>query len=88
MDAAHGEVQQEHGDGHGLGSAMVRAVADAHAATITGRARPTGGLDHAIHLDLRNPLLGLMLRLTRKRALGTDLDLLKNALTEFYGPTA
>jgi hypothetical protein len=27
-------------------------------------------------------------RLTSKRALGTDLELLKNALSEFYGPTA
>ncbi|KPM52450.1 histidine kinase [Frankia sp. R43] len=34
-----------HGDGHGLGLAIVRAVADAHGATLVATARPTGGLD-------------------------------------------
>ena len=34
-----------HGDGHGLGLAIVRAVAAAHGATLRARARPTGGLD-------------------------------------------
>jgi signal transduction histidine kinase len=32
-------------DGYGLGLAIVRAIADAHDATITARARPDGGLD-------------------------------------------
>jgi len=31
-------------DGHGLGLAIVRAIADAHGATLTARARPEGGL--------------------------------------------
>jgi len=33
------------GDGYGLGLAIVRAIADAHGATVTPRARPEGGLD-------------------------------------------
>jgi signal transduction histidine kinase len=32
-------------DGHGLGLAIVRAIADAHGATLDARARATGGLD-------------------------------------------
>jgi signal transduction histidine kinase len=32
-------------DGYGLGLAVVRAVADAHGATLTSRAQPEGGLD-------------------------------------------
>jgi signal transduction histidine kinase len=34
-----------HGDGHGLGLAIVQAIARAHAATLTPRAQPEGGLD-------------------------------------------
>jgi signal transduction histidine kinase len=34
-----------HGEGHGLGLAIVRAIADAHGAALTARARPAGGLD-------------------------------------------
>ena len=34
-----------HGDGHGLGLAIVRAIADAHGAALIARARPAGGLD-------------------------------------------
>ena len=33
-----------HGDGHGLGLAIVRAIARAHAAVVTSTAPPTGGL--------------------------------------------
>jgi signal transduction histidine kinase len=34
-----------HTSGHGLGLAIVRAIADTHAATVTGTPRPEGGLD-------------------------------------------
>jgi signal transduction histidine kinase len=34
-----------HGDGHGLGLAIVQAIASAHSATLTAHARPQGGLD-------------------------------------------
>ncbi|HVQ95556.1 MAG TPA: HAMP domain-containing sensor histidine kinase [Mycobacteriales bacterium] len=34
-----------HTDGHGLGLAIVRAIAGAHGATLNSRARPDGGLD-------------------------------------------
>jgi signal transduction histidine kinase len=37
-----------HGDGHGLGLAIVSAVAGAHGATLTVTARPEGGLDVAV----------------------------------------
>ncbi len=33
------------GEGHGLGLAIVRAIAGAHGATLTAKARPEGGLD-------------------------------------------
>jgi len=32
-------------DGHGLGLAIVRAIATAHSATLTAHVRPEGGLD-------------------------------------------
>jgi signal transduction histidine kinase len=34
--------------GHGLGLAIVRAIAGAHGATLTAAARPEGGLDVAV----------------------------------------
>jgi K+-sensing histidine kinase KdpD len=34
-----------HGEGHGLGLAIVRAIADAHGAALTASPRPQGGLD-------------------------------------------
>jgi len=34
-----------HDSGYGLGLAIVRAIADAHNAELTARARPEGGLD-------------------------------------------
>ena len=33
------------GEGHGLGLAIVRAIADAHGASLTANPRPEGGLD-------------------------------------------
>jgi signal transduction histidine kinase len=38
-------TERVHADGHGLGLAIVRAIVDAHGATLTARARPEGGLD-------------------------------------------
>jgi len=35
-----GSQRIRHADGHGLGLAIVRAIADAHRATLTPRARP------------------------------------------------
>jgi signal transduction histidine kinase len=37
--------QLRHDGGHGLGLAIVRAIAEAHGASLTARARPEGGLD-------------------------------------------
>ncbi len=39
-----GTERTRHGQGHGLGLAIVRAIADAHGAALTARARPGGGL--------------------------------------------
>jgi signal transduction histidine kinase len=40
-----------HTAGHGLGLAIVRAIADAHGATLTARSRPEGGL----HIEVTFP---------------------------------
>ncbi|MGH2857307.1 MAG: sensor histidine kinase [Solirubrobacteraceae bacterium] len=40
--------RSRHSDGHGLGLAIVRAIADAHDAAIETNARPTGGLEVSI----------------------------------------
>ena len=40
-----GHERIRHGDGRGLGLAIVRAIAAAHKATVTATARPEGGLD-------------------------------------------
>jgi signal transduction histidine kinase len=40
-----GTERTRRGAGHGLGLAIVRAIADAHGAALTARARPAGGLD-------------------------------------------
>jgi signal transduction histidine kinase len=40
-----GTQRIRHGKGHGLGLAIVRAIADAHGAALTAHARPQGGLD-------------------------------------------
>ena len=43
-----GHERIRHGDGHGLGLAIVRAIAAAHKATVTATARPEGGLDFEV----------------------------------------
>jgi signal transduction histidine kinase len=40
-----GTQRIRHGEGHGLGLAIVRAIADAHGAALTASPRPQGGLD-------------------------------------------
>jgi signal transduction histidine kinase len=40
-----GTERTDHGDGVGLGLSIVQAIATAHAATVTARAQPSGGLD-------------------------------------------
>jgi signal transduction histidine kinase len=40
-----GTQRIRHGEGHGLGLAIVRAIADAHGAVLTASPRPQGGLD-------------------------------------------
>ena len=40
-----GQARIRPGDGHGLGLAIVHAIATAHGAAITAAARPAGGLD-------------------------------------------
>jgi signal transduction histidine kinase len=40
-----GQARIRHGDGHGLGLAIVHAIATAHGAAVTATARPEGGLD-------------------------------------------
>jgi signal transduction histidine kinase len=43
-----GAERIRHGEGHGLGLAIVRAIADAHGAALTACPRPAGGLDIAV----------------------------------------
>jgi signal transduction histidine kinase len=40
-----GSRRTRHPDGHGLGLAIVHAIAEAHGATLDARARTAGGLD-------------------------------------------
>jgi signal transduction histidine kinase len=40
-----GTQRIRHNEGHGLGLAIIRAIADAHGAVLTARPRPRGGLD-------------------------------------------
>jgi signal transduction histidine kinase len=47
-----GVQRTRHGEGHGLGLAIVRAIADAHGAALTARARPAGGLDVKVTFPL------------------------------------
>ncbi len=47
-----GTERTRHGEGHGLGLAIVRAIADAHGAPLTARARHAGGLDIEVTFPL------------------------------------
>jgi signal transduction histidine kinase len=47
-----GTQRTRHGEGHGLGLAIVRAIADAHGAAVAARARPAGGLDIEVTFPL------------------------------------
>jgi signal transduction histidine kinase len=47
-----GTQRTRRGEGHGLGLAIVRAIADAHGAALTARARPAGGLDIEVAFPL------------------------------------
>jgi signal transduction histidine kinase len=49
-----GRARVSPADGHGLGLAIVRAVADAHRAALVARARPEGGLD----IEVTFPMAG------------------------------
>ncbi len=49
-----GTQRTRHGAGHGLGLAVVRAIADAHGAALTTRARPAGGLDIEVTFPLKS----------------------------------
>jgi signal transduction histidine kinase len=44
-------ARTSNGDGHGLGLSIVRAIATAHSADVTARARPEGGL----HIEVSFP---------------------------------
>jgi signal transduction histidine kinase len=44
----HGPDRTRHDGGHGLGLAIVAAIAETHGATLTAGARPRGGLDIAV----------------------------------------
>ena len=48
-----GAERIRHGEGHGLGLAIVGAIAAAHGATVTARARPEGGLDITVTFPAR-----------------------------------
>jgi signal transduction histidine kinase len=47
-----GTERTRRGEGNGLGLAIVRAIADAHGAALTARARPAGGLDIEVTFPL------------------------------------
>jgi signal transduction histidine kinase len=65
-----GTERTRRGEGHGLGLAIVRAIADAHGAALTARARPAGGLDIEVTFPpastaKRADALGVTARLTK-----------------------
>jgi len=51
----HGPERIRNGAGYGLGLAIVRAIADAHRATLIAAARPQGGLDIQVTFTKREP---------------------------------
>jgi signal transduction histidine kinase len=50
-----GTQRTRYSEGHGLGLAIVRAIADAHGAALTTRARPSGGLNIEVTFPLTSP---------------------------------
>jgi signal transduction histidine kinase len=52
-----GSERVGHTDGHGFGLAIVRAIAQAHGADLTARARPEGGLEIEVSFTSSNKLL-------------------------------
>jgi signal transduction histidine kinase len=53
-----GSDRIQHTGGHGLGLAIVRAIAETHGATLTGTARPQGGLDITVSFPGPAPVNG------------------------------
>jgi signal transduction histidine kinase len=53
-----GTERTNRGDGHGLGLSIVHAIADAHGATISLRAKPDGGLEVEMHFPIEPPSPG------------------------------
>jgi signal transduction histidine kinase len=49
-----GQGGREHGGGHGLGLAIVRAIAAAHGAELAASPQQTGGLDITVSFPLRS----------------------------------
>jgi signal transduction histidine kinase len=49
-----GSERVRHSDGHGLGLAIVQAIAQAHGAILTARARPQGGLEVQVSFPSSN----------------------------------
>src|SRR6266567_3749412 len=69
-----GTQRTRRGAGHGLGLAIVRAIADAHNAALTARARPGGGLDIQVTFPPARPVRGRPQKADgyADRATGTD----------------
>jgi signal transduction histidine kinase len=53
----HG-ARTSHGDGHGLGLSIMHAIATAHAATVTVRSQPNGGLAVEVRFPVGGPASG------------------------------